>query len=221
MKKSKKSVDLLAVVTTLVCLLPMIFSAMVYSELPEQMAIHWGAGGNANGWASREIAAFGMPIFLAVLNLLCHAFSNRFGEESRQPTVMLRFCKWLPALISLIFVPIMLLIALGKEIPVGVVAPCFLGALLVFVGNYLPKCRQNHTMGIKLPWTLEDEENWDKTHRMAGPVWMACGVVLLVSGFLLQQSAWVVWALTAVITVAVLIPVFYSYALSRRKKKKL
>ena len=43
-----------------------------------------------------------------------------------------------------------------------------LGIVLIVVGNYLPKCRQNYMIGIKLPWTLDNEENWDYTHRMAG-----------------------------------------------------
>ena len=36
-----------------------------------------------------------------------------------------------------------------------------LGLLFLLVGNYLPKCRQNYTVGIKVPWTLASEANWD------------------------------------------------------------
>ena len=47
----------------------------------------------------------------------------------------------------------------------------------------MPKCRQNYTMGIKLPWTLADEDNWNRTHRMAGYVWTAGGILMLIVGF--------------------------------------
>ena len=59
-----------------------------------------------------------------------------------------------------------------------------MGLVLVIVGNYLPKCHQSYTVGIKLPWTLNNEENWAKTHRLAGKVWVVCGLAVIVAGFL-------------------------------------
>lgn len=217
-ENKKRGLDQLAVITTLVCLLPMIFSALVYRDLPDQMAVHWGVDNQPDGWASKPFAAFGLPVFLAALNLLCHIGSNRIGGEERQPKALLLFCKWLPALLSLILVPITLLIALGKEINVGGIACGIVGVALLLVGNYMPKCRKNRTMGIKLPWTLADEENWDKTHRLAGPLWMLFGVVTLAAAFFLNEAPWLGWLVVAILFLVVLVPLFYSYVLFRKKK---
>ena len=59
-----------------------------------------------------------------------------------------------------------------------------MGVLFTLVGNYLPKCRQNTTMGIKVVWTLNNEENWNATHRFAGKLWVAAGLLTLFTAFL-------------------------------------
>ena len=76
-----------------------------------------------------------------------------------------------------------------------------IGVLFMIIGNYLPKCKQNYTMGIKLPWTLDDEENWNRTHRFAGFLWVAGGVVIAINAFLKWE-----WLFLVVVFAMVLIP---------------
>ena len=84
-----------------------------------------------------------------------------------------------------------------------------MGLMLLVVGNYLPKCRQNYTVGIKVPWTLASEENWDATHRLAGKLWVAGGVVIL----LLAIQPWIpAFPMSLVIMLAVtFVPMIYSF----------
>ncbi len=82
---------------------------------------------------------------------------------------------------------------------------------MTVAGNYLPKCRQNRTVGIKLPWTLRSEANWNKTHRAAGFVWIAGGLMLIAGAFLP-----VPWLEPAVAALLVLFPLLYSFALHKR-----
>ena len=56
----------------------------------------------------------------------------------------------------------------------------FLGLLLVVVGNLLPKLRPNKYIGIRLPWIMNDEARWAKTHRFGGFAMVLCGVTMLV-----------------------------------------
>ena len=69
-------------------------------------------------------------------------------------------------------------------------------------------------MGIKLPWTLEDEENWNKTHRMAGFLWVIGGVVIMATAFL---GAF--WLFFVVLIPMVFVPTVYSYLLYKKKNK--
>ena len=68
-------------------------------------------------------------------------------------------------------------------------AMCFgIGLVFVFTGNYLPKVRQNSTLGIKVKWALENEENWNATHRFAGRVWVIAGFVCMACGLLPRRG---------------------------------
>lgn len=55
-----------------------------------------------------------------------------------------------------------------------------MGILFILIGNYMPKTRQNYTIGIKVPWALDNEENWNRTHRLAGYLWVAGGIILVI-----------------------------------------
>lgn len=125
---------------------------------------------------------------------------------------------WTAPALSVILVPVTLLIAMGVAIPVVMIGSLIVGLILIVTGNYLPKSRQNSFMGIKLPWTLRDEDNWNKTHRLAGYVYVASGVILIVSSFLLKSSMLYFPIYGVVIAVLVLFPTIYSYSLSRKKK---
>ena len=179
MKANKKELLL----TSAVCLLPLLAGVILYPRLPETMATHWGFDGTANGWSSRAATVFGLPLFILALHLVCsYAESRDTKRKNVNPvlrTVMLWFC---PA-VSLLGGALTLGTGLGYEMHVGTVAPVFAGLLFLILGNYLPKLRRNRTMGIKLPWTLASEENWTRTHRVAGFTWVAAGLLMVVSAF--------------------------------------
>ena len=89
-----------------------------------------------------------------------------------------------------------------------------LGVMYIVVGNYLPKCRQNYTVGIKVPWTLNSEENWDRTHRFSGKLWIIGGLVLVIAVVVpMMQTATVFTVVTLGITT---VPCLYSFLLYRK-----
>ena len=90
-----------------------------------------------------------------------------------------------------------------------------MGIVFIFVGNYLPKCKQSYTMGIKLPWTLDSEDNWNKTHRFGGKVYVAVGVVVMLTSFLGNM-----FVMLGCTFVAVILPTVYSYVLFVKENKK-
>ena len=86
-----------------------------------------------------------------------------------------------------------------------------MGVLFLIIGNYLPKCKQNSTMGIKIPWTLSSEENWNRTHHMSGYLWMGAGIIGLIAS-LLGASA----VCLPIFAVIIIIPTVYSYMLHKK-----
>lgn len=203
------------VITTLLCLVPMALGLALYARLPDQMPTHWDWQGNVNGYMSKPAVVLGMPLFFAAMNGLMH-FSLRADPKRANIIGNIRtLIRWTMPVLSLILLPYTYLWALGwQQIPMEKFIPVLVGLLIMGVGNYLPKCRQNYTSGIKLPWTLYDEDNWNRTHRMAGRLWMVGGLGIMVSAF---------WGggtlLLAVILAITMIPGIYSYCLYRKKQK--
>lgn len=83
------------------------------------------------------------------------------------------------------------------------------GLLFLLIGNYMPKFRQNATIGIRVKWTLENEENWNATHRFGGKVWVAAGLLCMIGALLPSRVMTVI--LIAAITLAAVVPIVYSY----------
>jgi len=208
MKKNK-----LLWVTTIVCILPMILSAILYDRLPEQVAIHFDSAGIADNYAPKAFAAFGLPILMAALNAFTHFIMNNDPKKMNSALALKYMGKWIIPIMTVVLVPFTLFNALGYKIPLLNVMPIFVGVIILAFGNYLPKCKQNYTIGIKLPWTLNSEVNWNKTHHLAGYVWMLGGVCMIIGSCIRLQSLPLILSITLLITI---VPFLYSYHLYRK-----
>ena len=92
-----------------------------------------------------------------------------------------------------------------------------IGLLFIIIGNYMPKCKQNYTIGIKVTWALANEEYWNATHRFGGKVWVIGGFLLMACAFL--PEAVISWASILILPVIALLPVVYSYVYYRKQQK--
>ena len=206
----------LMIATSIIVLLPMLAGVLLWDQLPERMAIHWGANGEADGWSSRPVAVFGMPLFLLAIHWLGVWMTGQDKRNRQQNEKVLQIIFWIAPAVSLFGMGSTYASALGQSLPVDRLVMMLLGILFVIIGNYLPKCRQNYTIGIKIVWTLSDEENWNATHRLAGKLWMAGGFLLLLCAFL--PGAALSWALPVVLGIMVGVPIVYSWWFSQRKE---
>jgi len=215
MLKENKFVSILS---SVVILLPTLFGLIMWNELPNTMATHWGADGNADGLGTKPFVVFGLPVMLLIIHLVCLLFTALDQKQKDQSKKALRIIFWIIPVVSLFANGIVYAAAFGKAFDFALLIPALLGIMFVFVGNYLPKIRQNRTLGIKISWALNNEENWNKTHRLGGKVWVICGLAILFSIFL-PQTAMVPIATCAMIAVAV-IPIVYSYYLYKKHQKE-
>lgn len=99
----------------------------------------------------------------------------------------------------------------------GTVLSFGFGLLFLLIGNYMPKIRQNWVMGIRVKWTMENEENWSVTHRFGGKVWVAAGLVCMIGSLLPTEAMAVIFPVT--IIAAAVIPCFYSYLYYKKQLK--
>ena len=208
MKKDRTTLLL----TTLVCLLPMLAGAALYSRLPETMATHWGLNGEADGWSSRAFAVFGLPLIVTALHLLVYFGLNADPKRANMSGALRTVSHWICPVVSVLCGGLTLANALGYGVRVERVVPIFVGLVFVIVGNYLPNTKQSYTMGIRLPWTLHSEENWNRTHRLAGFLWVLGGLYFIVMSFF----GWNAAAFLPPLLAMVLVPAVYSYLLYRQ-----
>ena len=206
--KSKKTL----IITSLICLLPMLVGALVYSRLPEQVATHFDLQGNPDGWSSRAFAVFGLPGILLAVNLLIPFALQADPKHKNMSGALVNIVVWTVPVVSLLCSGLTLGRALGYDLRIEVVLPVFMGVLFILIGNYLPKTKQSYTMGIKLPWTLASEENWNRTHRLAGFLWVIAGLYFIVMSFI----GWSLPAFLIPLFVMILVPTVYSYLLYRK-----
>ena len=211
-KELKKTLTL----TTLITLLPILVGLFYWNQLPDKMATHFDMAGTPNGWSSKWFAVIGIPVFLALVNVLCTILTETDPRRHKYPEKMMKLVYWICPVVSWICAGLTISYELGIEFAaMPKFASLFIGIMFVVIGNYLPKVKQNYYMGIKLPWTYSDEENWNRTHRMAGKLWVVGGIVLLLNFFLGITGLEI-----AVLIIMILVPTVYSWAFSRKKDKE-
>jgi uncharacterized membrane protein len=206
----KKHLPLL-IITSIVILLPILVGLLLWNQLPDALPIHWNAEGEVDGYSSKPFAVFAMPLILLAVHWLAAVVTQTDPKKQNQSEKVKILVFWLIPAISLLVNLFTYSAALGKSLRVETVMPIFMGLLFMAIGNYLPKCKQNYTVGIKLPWTLHSEENWNRTHRLAGWLWVGSGLLCAVAGF------FGAFLLTVpVLLVMALVPMIYSYALYKK-----
>lgn len=208
--------------SSVICLLPILLSLVYYNDLPAQIAVHWNNAGDPDSFVPKAVACFGLPLLLLAINLFSKWFLYSDPKRENTSQAMQLFAAWTPPVLSLVLVPVTLFIAMGVNIPISLVASLLVGIVLLVCGNYLPKSRQNYTIGIKLPWTLDNADNWNKTHRLAGYLWMGGGVVFIIGAFIPEnRTIWSLFFSIAIVLLLLLVPLLYSYFLYKKSRKKL
>ena len=212
-QKNKRSL----LIASLITLLPAGIGALLWNRLPDTMATHWGVSGAANGFSGKAFAVFGLPLILLGIFWLCIFFTAKDPNNKEQNKKALGMVIWIIPLISCFMNAFVYAIALGIAFKVNVLLSLMLGLLFTLIGNYIPKCKQNFTLGIKIRWTLSNEENWNKTHRLAGKLWFFGGLLMILCAFLPTVPGLIV--LFCLLLVMLAVPLCYSYGIYWRQKR--
>lgn len=209
MKMNKKQL----ILTSFVIVLPALIGAFFWKALPEQIPTHFGIDGQADGYSSKIFTFVAFPILFVLFQIIALASLERESVKVTVPAKMRKLYAWIVPASSFIVQGSIYANALGwvKNSPTLVTA--FLGIIFIILGNYLPKTHRNHTIGISIPWTLSDDKNWHKTHRMAGKLWVLGGLLILLESFVQVAMPYVMGVIIAIMIIA---PMIYSFLLSRK-----
>ena len=210
-KKYKKTL----IITSLVLLIPVIVGLLLWDRLPDPMPSHWNIDGEVDGWTSKAFTVFGIPALMLALQWVCIFAAKADPKYENYNPKMFKLAFWVCPAIGLLLSGMVYPAALGYSVPIETVMPLFMGALFIVVGNWLPKCQQTYTMGIKLPWTFASEANWNATHRFGGKVWVIGGVLTMLTAFFGSF-----WLLMVILAAMVILPTVYSYLYYRNHEKE-
>lgn len=181
---------------------------LFYKKMPETLPTHWGFNNKIDGYSSKFTTLITTPLLLIFLNIFsCFMLDNDPKNKDKNNFVITIGKATIPLVMLITFV-ISVFYGLGKEINVMVIISIFVGFLLILIGNYLPKTKRNYTVGIKLPWTLNSDENWNKTHRLAGYFFILGGIFFLFTPFIGNE-----YLIFLTFMIIGIIPAIYSFYL--------
>ncbi|MFZ9661947.1 MAG: SdpI family protein [Chitinophagaceae bacterium] len=203
--------------------IPFLYAGIEYNNLPDTIPIHFNISGEADGWGSKE-NIFMMPAIMGIVSLIVFSILSNLKKidpkryEKSGEGYFRNF-----GIFSVLFLSIISMTIIYSTIhPSGVGANKLIfpiiGLGISGLGFFMPKIPQNYFVGIRLPWTLESRENWEATHTLGGKIWIAGGIGIIATSFLIKPEIFGIIFLIF-IAIMVLIPVFYSYRMFRASKK--
>ncbi|MCI6537379.1 SdpI family protein [uncultured Eubacterium sp.] len=199
------------VFTSIVTLLPIVIGLLLWKQLPDSVATHFGADNQPNGYSSKVFAVFGLPFILLMIHFICVVVTNIDPKEKNISKKVFQVVLWICPLVSLVVCNMIYVYNLGYQLNTGVIGGVLIGALYLILGNFIPKIKPNYSIGFRVPWALCDSENWYHTHRFGGKCMVIGGIVLIATSPFQN-----VWILLVLAIIPCILPVIYSYLYYRK-----
>lgn len=203
-----------------IVLLPFVYLAYIWNDLPEKVPMHWNIQGDVDRYGTKYELLL-IPILLPLLIYVVFLVVPKIDPKKRIKDMGGKYQSLKGILIIFMSALSLFIMYTAKNEtahnPNYIVL--IIGLLFIFLGNYFKTIKPNYFIGIKTPWTLENETIWKKTHNLAGKMWFVGGLIVVLFSLILDKET--NFAFFAVITVIItLVPVVYSYLLFRELNKE-
>lgn len=205
----------------LVVIINFVIGLYAYELLPERIPIHWNIVGQIDQYGSKMWGVIGFPsiimgtyLLMVILPAIDPKWKNYKLFEGTYNIIRTAIIVLLAAIYWITLLPVM-----GYDLRIDKSVPFIMSIMFIVLGNYMGRIKQNFFVGIKTPWTLNDNEIWTKTHRLAGKLWVAGGMITAITSIVLSGSASFITFMVVISGVS-LYPILYSYYLFARKKGK-
>jgi uncharacterized membrane protein len=221
-KKEMIMNKILAKAVWLIILLPVVYLAIAWNTLPEKIAMRYDLHGNVEKFGSRK-ELLGLAAILTAMNIFVYfLLTNMYRIDPKKHAVENKDRLQRIAFAVTVFISAILCLIIYSSKNASLrfnIAWVFSGVGLLFavIGNYMPNLKPNYFAGFRLPWTLENENNWRKTHLLAGKLWFAGGLLLTAICLFLPPVAAIVVFFSIMLFITI-IPMVYSYRLYKKQK---
>ena len=208
----------------LIMLLPAVYLAIVWTGIPQTVPMHFDLNGNVDQYGTKTdllimtavLTGLNMLAYLAILNIY-KIDPKKYAAQNKERLQRIGFS----VALYLAAVSAMLIYVISTNHVDIVMKFVFIamGLLFALIGNNMYNLKPNYFAGMRLPWTLENEDNWRATHHVAGRLWFFGGFVIALLAFVLNEQ-WSVYSTFIALSFLILIPVIYSYRYYKRSQQK-
>ena len=210
--------------TTIIVLLLVIGAAiggaLLWNQLPDQMASHWNVNDQVDGYMSKIWGVFMMPLITLGMFALFIIVPNIDPLKANIAEFRETFNLFIVFIVGfMVYIHVLTLrwnlgytnLGIGKAMLPAV------GLLFIVIGSLLRKAKRNWFIGIRTPWTLSSDSVWDETHRLGSVLFMISGVLALIGGIFGGMIAF--WFLFIPLMGSTIFLLVYSYVLYQRETK--
>jgi uncharacterized membrane protein len=205
-----------------IMLAPLVYLAIIWKRIPDQVAVHFDLYGNPDRYGSKNEVLV-ISLVLGVVNIILYLIlTNIYRFDPKKGAVENKNRLRSIAFATAVFMSGVLTLLINSSVNTGIrfdvkLVLAGVGLLFAIIGNYMPNVKPNYFAGIRLPWTLENPDNWKKTHALMGKLWFAGGLFLAVICLFLPPLAGII-VFIAVTMIITIIPGVYSYKLFKKNK---
>lgn len=188
-----------------------LFNLVFYNKMPEILPVHWNINNEVDSYSSKFFAMVILHGLMILLNIFLCFMLDHDPKNKTQNNFVTKLSKFSIPIFMIIIYIITISFGYGKNLSVGFIINILIGFLFIGIGNYMPKVKRNYTVGVKLPWTLNSDENWRRTQRLSGYLFIVLGFIFLISAFLNNITI-----IIGGIVVATIVPMIYSFYLYKK-----
>lgn len=197
------------IVTTIVCLLPILVGLIFYNSLPEKIAVHFNINNQPDNYFTKAGFVWGMPIIMLVLQIFCCVVSDLSNKNPEANKKVITIYKWIIPILTIILYGVTIGYALGKEMDIRKIVMCITGILFIVMGNYIPKVIGNNRIA-----NLKDERLKRRLTRLMAYLFITNGILAILS---IVFDSMVSVAVIGIAILEVILITIYAYTKSRKE----
>jgi uncharacterized membrane protein len=203
-------------------LLPFIYLGSIYDSLPAIIPTHFNYKGEADGTGEKSTLVV-VSIFMTCVSVFTYLIvknANKIDpkKNAQSPELLQKIAYMIVAFLCAILLVIIQSAKTGSMKSNQFLLP-LIGLLFAGLGNFMHSIKPNYFIGMRLPWTLEDPENWRKTHQIGSKIWMIGGILIAMCSPFLPNTTGFIYSMIVLI-VMIVYPIIFSYRLFKKSNKE-
>lgn len=203
----------------LVVALPFLYLAFIYNDLPAEVPLHWNGVGEIDDWGSKNVLWI-IPILLPVLTYILMSVIPKLDPKGKIKLMGSKFYQLKFILILFMSALALYILYASQTQALDTLKGIFflMGILFAAIGNYMPSLKPNYFIGLRTPWTLENETVWKKTHRLTGKLWLLGGLCVMILTLIINQEHMLI-TLLSITGILTIVPLIYSYLTFKKEEQ--